>query len=224
MSIEDFLVERGVQHLVHFTSTFNLLGIFEQGYIYPREKLDVLKAVDRHNEIKHFSHMDNDRADGYLHYVNTSVSHANFYVLDAYKRRKSDNFDDWCILKLDPFIAAWPGVLFSVCNASSREAKQYGVRQGLEGLEQLFQKEVSTKKRVFKRVIGMTRDDIPTDLQAEVLVPNPIAKSKILSVSFESKESLENCRYSFQKFGIKDAVSKFLVAPEDFKAPSAHLL
>lgn len=215
MSIAELISKHRIEHLVHFTTTINLLGIYEYGSIIPRSAFDKLREEDgvRYSE-DYLDHMDSQRFDGLMDYINLSVSHPNVYLLNSYKSRTNQLHYDWCVVLIDPVVMTQGGVLFSVCNAASKSAKTYKVKQGDKGFLDLFRDEVVSNGRTHNRK-GLLKQ-YPTDVQAEVLVPGLIPIKYIQAICFEDKTALRQCKTAFLLEGHKSIVDKFCVRSDLF--------
>jgi len=210
MPIIRLIREREITALYHFTTTINLLGMFSIGRICPRSEYDTLRNLADENLYgDYLDHMDELRLDGLNNYVNTSLSHPNVYLLQAYKSRKDLAHYSWCILRLDPHLMERPETLFSMTNAASASAAEYGIRDGVDGFNQLFSDEVITRKGQFTRR-GLP-PEYPTDIQAEVLIPGAIDLDTVKAVYFETASDLHGCASAFKLMGHADAVELFSV-------------
>jgi len=210
MPINNLIQEREIKALYHFTTTINLLGIFSIGRICPRYEYDTLRNLADENLYgDYLDHMDDLRLDGLSNYVNTSLSHPNVYLLEAYKARKDLAHYSWCILCLDPHLMERPDTMFSVTNAASASATEYGIRDGVNGFNQLFLDEVITRKGKFTRR-GLL-PEYPTDIQAEVLIPGGIPLDAVKEVYFETISDLHGCASAFKLMGYAGAIELFSV-------------
>ena len=215
MTIRDAIASKGIEYLVHFTPTINLLGIYEIGSLVTRLEFDDIRShSDGRYAEDYLDHMDDQRYDGYRDYINLSISRPNIFLLNAYKKRYVDSFYDWCVILIDPSIMADERVLFSVCNAASYSAKSYGIKPGKEGLEDLYRDEVISNGRRFHRY--NTDANCPTDVQAEVLYPRSIDVSKVKKICFANSTSLALCKSAFLQENITYPFSKFEVCPSLF--------
>jgi len=205
--------ERGIEALYHFTTTINLSGIYELGRICPRAEFDALRNVANGGLYEDYlDAIDEKRLDGLLDYVNTSLSHPNIYLLRAYRDRNDLAHYNWCVIELDISLIERPGTLFSVTNAASTSAKEYGIQSGVEGFEHLFLDEVRNSQGVFKRGILPAR--YPTDVQAEVLIQSSISTELIKGIHFESAADLSACRSAFKILGVELPSGSLKVTPD----------
>ena len=201
MDIKTFIEKRKIDCLIHFTTTTNLLGIFELGELTSRSRLDDLRSIQGGDYFgDYIVPTDNIRADGLSNYINLSVSHTNWYLLNQFKKRQSDDWIEWCVLQICPTILEEKDVLFSVCNASSTAAKKFGITGGLSGLERLYCDQVNYKGRELNR-IGL-ESKFPTDVQAEVLIKDTIPLEKVIGICFENNEALDLTKASLSVTGL----------------------
>jgi hypothetical protein len=133
-------------------------------------------------EQRKIRYVDNDkyRFDSSLDAVCLSISHPNNKMF--YKLRKHLECD-WVVLEIRPDILWTHNCTFYPTNAASSEMTDLDDDDvcGLAGLEALFVKE---NRR------DALREQEPTDVQAEVLVFDPIPLSMIRSVVFPSEDCL----------------------------------
>ena len=215
MAIRNLISQRGIDSIYHFTTTINLSGIYQVELICPRSEYDTLRGLANDDMYEDYlDHMDDLRLDGLNDHVNTSLSHPNVYLLNAYRQRKNLAHYTWCILELDPLLMERDETLYSVTNAASTYSSQYGIGKGEEGFNQLFMPEVITKKGVFKRK-GLP-DKYPTDIQAEVLIPGNIGVDHIKAVYFETETDLASCAGAFRLMGLVNGTRLFSVNPSVF--------
>lgn len=220
MAIRDLISRRGIDSLYHFTTTINLSGIYQVEHIFPRSEYDTLRALANEDMYEDYlDHMDDLRLDGLNDHVNTSLSHPNVYLLNAYRQRKNLAHYTWCILQLDPQLMERDDTLYTVTNAASARSSQYGIGKGEEGLNQLFIPEVITKKGAFKRK-GLPAK-YPTDIQAEVLIPGNISVDHIKTIYFETESDLSSCAGAFRLMGLADGTRLFKVNKSVF-SPSRY--
>lgn len=156
--------ELRVRRLCHFTRLESLRLMIEDGCIKP----SVEPAPDRVN--------DQDRFDGHLDHVCCSITYPNVYLLTTFAK---DDLDAWCVLLLKRELLGEPGVRFCPVNAATANG-QY-VQDGPPGLKALFAEEVRVGNRPSKRAPRQPRS-VPTDNQAEVLVPGRVSLAFLFQV------------------------------------------
>jgi len=215
MSVEHVAQTRGIDSLYHFTTIENLFSILERGFVYSRNNIDALKLEDDGLfTADYVDHMDDQRLDGLLDYVNLSLSRPNWYLLQKFMKRPELSHFDWCILKLDISPMFEPSTLFSVCNAASNAAKRYGVARGLSSFNALFQEEIVATS-VFKR--NNTPNNFTTDIQAEILVKDAISINHINKVFLANEAKMKQTESALRL--LKLHVDKFEVNQPLFSGP-----
>ena len=118
--------DRGIEYLIHFTPTINLLSIFEQGKLLSRDLLEKNNIDDFLLDFIEFT--DLNRFDD-LRYINLSISSSNYFLFNKFRDRTKDKpYITWCVLKINPKYIYQTDTLFSVTNAASSIAKHtYGI-------------------------------------------------------------------------------------------------
>ncbi len=212
--------ERKITDLIHFTPTKNLYGIFEQGEIMSRARLEKLD-VKLFDILDYIQFTDDIRLDD-KNYINLSLSIPNTYLFSKFKEKtKHDPTITWCILKIDPKHIYEEGTLFAVTNAASNAAKrQFGISGDIEKFKQLFLPEIQIDTyngpRIIKR--GNIKDKYPTDVQAEILVKDSIPLNSIKQVCFFNHEDLAKTKAALKEFNTE----KFVVDTQIFN-PNRYL-
>jgi len=168
---EDFKVfkreieKRKISGLFHFTPTIHLFGIFELGGLVSRAELEKL---GKHELTDCINYPDKLRLDGKKDYINLSIT--------------------WCIIEIDPKYIYYRDTMFSVTNAASPAANIVGINGKFETFKKIFAEEIDLG--VKKRYRGNKPPNVPTDIQAEVLVKDKIKIEDFISIYFENKEDL----------------------------------
>jgi len=210
---EDEINKRGIDSLIHFTPTINLLSIYERGYIYSRQKLKEINEFNPELAIEDYvDYMDAIRLDKLTDYINMSIQFPNYFLLNAFRGRHNFAHYQWCVIKLTPDYIYEEGTMFSVCNAASRAAANYGIDGSIEKFLQLFSNQLDISGQL--RTRANLQDKFPTEVQAEVLVKIPIPISHIIEVVFENEDILNSNISAFNISGFD--TSKFIVNPQLF--------
>lgn len=149
--VAEVVSERKITSLCHFTSSLNLPYIFA-------DNCGIRSASWLKEHGYNFHNTDPNRYDQKTDHICCSCSFPNIYYFDCVKKTT-----DFVVLFIDPSYISRKGNLYCPGNAS-KASGQY-CRSGVQGFEALFQDNVN----------GFTRrnfhtDDIPTDIQAEILV------------------------------------------------------
>lgn len=159
--------DRGIDYLVHFTPTINLLSIFEQGKLLSRallEKFDISQT----DIFDYIEFTDNIRFDD-KSYINLSIQHPNSFLLKRFQEKtKNEVHINWCILKIDKKYIYSEGTLFSVTNAAnSYNKRNVGVTGDLEKFKMLFSPSLEIHTSYSSRTISRQNLNrkYPTDEQ-----------------------------------------------------------
>lgn len=165
-----------IPFLVHFTRTGNLASIMEHG-LYPVDQAHKVGAQPETN--------DPLRLDRRLGGISTSISFPNASMF--YKLRQDHPSVEWAILVLATRVLWEKDCLFCVHNAA--DGRVSGRRdddlRGHAALEALFKDIEGHPSRADQKLRGSD----PTDVQAEVLVMEPVEPSYILGAIFNSTAS-----------------------------------
>lgn len=200
--IEQECVERRITRLCHFTQSRNLAHVFDSPYgLLSRRTLQ--KHDMPHNPT------DSNRYDGRDDLVCCSIEYPNVYYFS--KVQKDDRlFRDWVVLLIDPHYLWQPETCFCPCNAARKRGGY--ITQGIQGFRSLYQR---TSPGISFRRSSRHLPAAPTDIQAEVLVKEPIPLQSItgIVVKTEQQAQLEIFRLNLQDISIK---MKIYVIPEFF--------
>jgi hypothetical protein len=195
---------RGISRLCHFTPSRNLIHIL-------RGKVGILASSRlRGDERAVFNPTDVKRLDGHPGHICCSVEYPNaWYFRKA--RNEEKLFPDWVVLCLNRDLLLRDGVEFCPRNA----AAGYGSRLkgGLEGFNAMFEPSVGGARGTYVRSANRL-SAVPTDDQAEVLVPDAIPVSSLIAVGVRDREQacVEIARLT--QVGLSPPI--FIVAPHFF--------
>lgn len=188
----DFINEiskREIEHLIHFTPTINLLGIFEQGKILSRALLEQFD-IEQTDIFDYIEFTDDIRFDD-KSYINLSIQHPNSFLFNRFRdKTKNDIHINWCVLKIDKKYIYHIETLFSVTNAAnSHNKRNVRVTGDINKFQMMFADSLQIVTSYNSRTIlrNGLRPKYPTDEQAEVLVKNEIPISDILQVCFKDQ-------------------------------------
>jgi len=207
---KQFINERCIEELIHFTPTKNLYSILEQGKLLSRAKLEHMD-IEQFDILDYVKFPDEIRYDD-KNYINLSISSTNHFLFSKFQERTKDDITiTWCILKINPIFLYVQETLFSVTNAASNAAKrQYGISGDLDKLKMLFLPEL-TINTYSGGVRKPNRQNLskkyPTDVQAEVLVKNEIPIEYIDKICFANDDDLAQAKAAMFNFD----TSKFVV-------------
>lgn len=183
---------RGIDCLIHFTPTINLLSIFEQEKLLSRALLERFD-IDQTDIFDYVEFTDNIRFDD-KNFINLSVQHPNSFLFSRFREKtKEKSHVTWCVLKIDTKYIYQASTLFSVTNAANSHNKRvYGVTGDLKKFQMLFAPSVQVVTSYGSRTVQRNnlKAKYPTDEQAEVLVKGEIPINSILSVCFKDGNDL----------------------------------
>lgn len=205
--IQDRANRRGITRLCHFTPSRNLAHIAS-------DSRGILAS--RHlqgDEATVFNPTDKERLDGYVGHVCCSIQYPNAWF---FKRARENErlFLDWVVLLIDARHLWQTGTEFCRRNAAAGHGKF--VRSGVAAFEALFADTVEGRD-TYRR--GSRHPDfLPTDEQAEVLIPDRIGRGDIdgVVVRDEAQAARETSRLDLAGL----TVPRFVIVPEFF-APYA---
>ena len=205
LAIKKAAKERGITRLCHLTPSRNLLHIATD----PTGILDSQSLVS--DDSATFNPIDRQRLDGFPDHICCSIQYPNAWYLR--KVRGHDRvFSDWVILLIVPDYLWRTGTKFSPRNAAAHHGGQ--VLEGNKGFQRLFSlKSTGSGGRVFSRGIGHP-DFLPTDDQAEVLIPGPIAQSDIIGVVVPDSNQAKSEVARLDLLGVQ--LPRYFVSPELF--------
>jgi len=194
---------RGITRLCHFTQSRNLAHILgDCDGILSRHRL-------RASDLPH-NPTDPDRWDGCEDLVCCSLEYPNVYYF-ARVREQDHLFKDWVVLMIKPDFLWMPGTKFCPTNAATERGAYIG--EGYGAFISLF---ADTAPGIsFSRPAGHL-SCAPTNIQAEVLVPDPIPIDDItaIAVADEDQARREICRASLQGLSIDKDI---LVVPDFYQ-------
>lgn len=216
MNFEDIgevINRRGIQEILHFTTSNGLVGIVSSGYLLAHSELPKTKIL---SHITQLNCPDRSRDIDWHHYVNLSISRVNgsFFSISRNRWHAKDDIY-WCVLGFSPEILMHEGVHFSTTNNAYNTTKR---GTGLPGLEALFAQRVKVFPDRDATRDATTPLNFATCSQAEVLYPIRVSLDYLKSIYvptedyyYEAKAQVEVCDSELAKrVDIK-------VAPEYFE-------
>lgn len=194
--------KRGITRLCHFTQSRNLAHIFgDNNGILSSHRLASLDLP--------YNPTDIDRFDKCDHLVCCSLEYPNTYYFST-ARSHDPLFKDWVVLLLKPDYLWTTGTKFCPCNA----AKNCGayIKDGFDSFMSLF--DITTPGNFNRSASHLYC--APTNIQAEVLIPDPIPLDAITAIAVESEEQAkrELCRASLQGISIDKPI---LIVPDFYQ-------
>ncbi len=205
--IQQECVKRGITRICHFTQSRNLAHIFDDPL-----GLCSKRTLQQH-DMPH-NPTDPDRYDGRDELICCSIEYPNTYYF-AKVREQDHLFKDWVVLMIDPSYLWHPETCFCPCNAA-RSRGAY-IKKGINGFLSLY---AATSPGInFSRPDGHL-PAAPTDIQAEVLLKDPIPHDSIIGIAVHTEEQAhrEICRLKLQGITLDKLI---YIAPDFFN--KAHL-
>lgn len=187
IKIKEEVDRRNIKNIVHFTPTINLMSIIEQQALISRAGIEDLD-IEQFDVMDYVQFTDAIRYDD-KNYINLSITKPNKFLFRRFRERTSgDPSIIWCVLLINVEPLYWQDTKFSVTNAASRAAHNYGVNGEVDTFKKIFADELVTKQTIRRN--KNWPENQTTDVQAEVLVKNRLPISCIEKVCFSDKESL----------------------------------
>lgn len=209
IDFQNEISSRGIEHLIHFTPTINLLSIFEQNKLLSRDLLEKFD-IEQTDIFDYIEFTDDIRFDD-KSYINLSIQHPNSFLFNRFREKtKEDAHVNWCVLKIDKKYIYQIDTLFSVTNAAnSHNKRNVKVTGDIEKFKMLFSPSLQIVTSYNSRTISRTnlKDKYPTDEQAEVLVRGEIPVSDIIQVCFKDEKDLASGKAALYEFD----TSKFVI-------------
>lgn len=185
--IKKIIEQRGITRLCHFTKAKNLPHILEKGIVAKEFLKDdwVFEANDKL------------RLDGKTEYINCSIQVPNIFYFNNI-HENDVKFKEWVVLFINPCVIDNES-MFCPVNAAKRNGIY--IEKGVEAFERLF-KDRDEIGNIY-RTKDM-KDNIPTNIQAEVLVYKEIPTQYIeaIAVPTEEQAKRESCRLKTLKKNI----------------------
>lgn len=178
--IQNLLQERGITRLCHFTKSKNLPFILGNGL----DSENGILANKFISDVSFLDKTDENRFDKHEDYICTSVQYPNcFYFSKVVKQSRTEIFNEWTILGINPEIIN-DSTKFCAVNAATKGGRM--IESGIEAFESIFNERVEGKSTFVRN--KMYPDNVPTNVQAEVLIYNKVPKDYITSLIFPTEE------------------------------------
>ncbi len=171
---------RGVEQILHFTTSRGVLGVVAGKALKSRKRL----ADDKYLEHVYRPNTPIRKDPAWLDYVSLSVERINAWMFGSSEAWHSFEDTFWAVLGFDPAILGHPGVVFATTNNIYPRCRR---AEGPAGFEAMFA----------ERVIGRydrehTRAGLPpnrtTDRQAEVLYPGELSCEHLQSIAVRTED------------------------------------
>jgi len=182
MSVQDQIVRRKIDEVLHFTTSNGMLGILSTGRLLAHSLLPEEKLLAH---ILQINCKDRSRDREWHSYINLSLSRLNgsFFNISRGWHETEDIF--WCILSFHSKLMTHPGVLFATTNNAYPKTERAPDEAGLEALfgpsiRQFSSKWISRSKSL--------PDNHTTCHQAEVLYPEELSLSYLQKIYVKTVE------------------------------------
>ena len=189
--IVNFIKNRNIQNIYHFTNINNLESIIKNG-ILSRDELE--------NKSIAYNYNDNKRIDGYTNASCFSIEFPNYKMFYGLKV-KSEN--QWCVIELDSSLLYEKDCIFCRHNAASSEElnRDINSRKGIVGLESMFCEEYNGLDRFNLNIPTY----YPTNPQAEVLIFGKVEPKYIKRIIMKSNENIIKFSEKYKNINIEQA-------------------
>lgn len=166
MSVKDIISRRGIESVLHFTTSDGFLGMIsgDKKQVLSRARLSAEKHLEFIATPNSPVRIDTE----WLDYVNLSITKINPYFFKYSLKNHPESI--WIILDFKSEILTHEDVLFVTTNNIYHEAKR---GRGDSGLEALFAPSLNNGKVVLTR--SWHPDNVTTCNQAEVLYPHQLS-------------------------------------------------
>ena len=203
-SIKKEVERRAISRLCHFTPSRNLGHIMDD----PR---GILASVHLNSDEKSvFNPTDSDRLDGYPNHVSCSIQYPNSWYFKQARDRET-LYRDWVVLLIHNRYLWHVGTKFSQCNAATEGGRLIGV--GIEKFNAMFEHTVEGT-RTFTRS-SLHPAFLPTDQQAEVLIPDQVFKKDVIGIAVENEAQARRELVRLSQLGVSQP--KTIIVPEFFQ-------
>lgn len=202
-SIESFIAQRGITRLTHFTNSKNLPSIFSRGEISSTDRL-------RADGVS-YAETDASRIDGRTGHVCCNIEYPNMYYFgQAHTRSHLVNYSDWVVFLIRPQLMSKEGTVFSPGNAAKNSGRDGKV--GLGGLAAQYADSVYHRRRAFRHFPAS-----PTDVQAEVQIPDGVPLSEVTAIVVADEQALKREIVRLRQIGRSPDQFAWYIGPDLFR-------
>ncbi|CNH77774.1 DUF4433 domain-containing protein [Yersinia enterocolitica] len=214
MSIQEYIQNKYILEVLHFTTERGLTGCAGSNIVLSRKALNEDQylsyiASPVSSERKEAQRTFN-KDENWLDYINLSLSEINTSYFNAAKRWFEGSDRWWCIMSFDPIILTHTGVYFTTTNNIYTSVTR---TTGINGLRDMYNESITRwRGNVIKRkerAIHLT-----TCEQAEVLYPNPLDMAFLKCVYVQNKEQAASIHGTLRSFGFPSV--NVIISPEKF--------
>ena len=173
-NIQQECLQRGITRVCHFTQSRNLAHIFG-------DYLGILSTKTlRQGGLPH-NPTDPKRLDKCDHLISCSIEYPNPNYFKVVRRREP-LFEDWVVLFMNMNLIWKNGTKYCPCNAATSNGFYIGDRFSTLFASSSLGARGGQKRSQYHLFCS------PTDIQAEVLIPEPIQLGQIDAIAVQSKE------------------------------------
>jgi hypothetical protein len=204
--IQQECANRRITRICHFTQSRNLAHIFD----------DPLGLCSKRTLQQHdmpYNPTDPDRHDGRDDLICCSIEYPNTYYF-ARVREQDHLFKDWVVLMIDPRHLWHPETCFCPCNAA--RARGAYIQTGIIGFRSLY---AATSPGIDFPRPATHLHAAPTDIQAEVLLKDPIPLDSIIGIAVHTEEQAHREIFRLKLQGIT-LDKPIYIAPDFFERAS----
>lgn len=201
---QKLITERKITRLCHFTKTNNLPFILGNG----EYSSNGIVANNYISDKSYLEKIDEHRLDNHEDYICTSVQLPNiFYFSKANERNIKNVFNEWVIIMISPEVIS-DSTKFCPVNAAKKSGKY--IESGVAAFSKLFGNLTPEQSKKSYERSSSHPENVPTDIQAEVLIYKEIEVDYITDIIFSTKEAaalekirLELCGINLNNINIK---------------------
>jgi hypothetical protein len=184
-AVVDAVAARGIQEVLHFTTSRGLLGILARNELLARSHVDEEPQVALIKMLNCEYRRDGDWID----HVSMSIGMINQWMFRTSSNWHGSDGIWWSVLAFDPAILGDPGVTFATTNNIYPAVRR---AQGVVGFEAMFADPVAGRYGALSRRHDGMAPGTPTDPQAEVLYPRGIGLDKLTAIYVAEEERVED--------------------------------
>lgn len=206
--IENFIKDRNIKEIIHFTQLDNLDSIMKNGLLSV-EYLD-------ENNIRFFRN-DYNRFDNFKNAICVSISFPNYQMF--YKLRGEDKSKKWVVLIIKPEVLYEKACAFCSGNAASYKVNSIDIDKRMSGksLESLFYDFLDNDIEKTREDLNI-RNSYTTNPQAEVLVFDKIETKYIKGIVFSTEDQDLLKKYTGKYKGVRVVSNNYYYsARSDYK-------
>lgn len=203
MSVAEALAELSFSRLTHFTPARSLWHIVRDRQVTSSKDL-ASQSPDC------FAPTDLERFDDHPEMICCNFEFPNAYYLSLAQRQPEfTNYPDWVCLLLDRDLVLRPGALFCPCNAA-RACGAFASPDGRALLDCFAP--VSAPDARWRRGAAH-HPAAATDLQAEALIPGPVALAHVRGIVVYDREAARQLYGTIERYQLHPERFDWIIAP-----------